>query len=539
MRNLRIQAHRLILFTASLAAVVSCGSGGNQALPVPPDIKAVFDKPLYKGALWGIRVVDLDTGAARIDLNSSHKFYIGSVRKIFILGAMLNQIGPDYHYDTAVYRQGIVDQAGVLQGDLIVLASGDLTVGGRTNPDGSIAFTALDHNEANSLGNALLTAPDPLAGYAALARQVAASGIKEVSGEIAIDDRLFQFDFRNEFMVKPIFVNDDVVDLVIQPAADGMPASVTHRPISAALAVDNALLMSGAGTTANINLDPEFPACIGQPGCTARIAGNLPVDFVPPIVNLFPLVRTVRIVQPSNYARTVLIEQLQAAGVKVDAPAVETNPVQILPAQNSYAQTDQVALLTGTPFINDARLVLKVSYNIGADTSLMLWGLTQGAHTMSDALAAERNNLAANYGIQPSEYNFIDGAGGGETVATPRVVVQMLGRMYQSPVYAQYADAMPGLGVDGSLQTTTDFEMDHTLAGAKGQVHAKTGTLVTGSESGLILNAQSLAGYVNTRSGKHLIFQVVVNDVPISSLNDVVQAFQDQATIAATLWRDY
>jgi len=50
-----------------------------------------------------------------------------------------------------------------------------------------------------------------------------------------------------------------------------------------------------------------------------------------------------------------------------------------------------------------------------------------------------------------------------------------------------------------------------------------------------MLTAQSLAGYINTKSGKHLAFHVVVNNVPISGFNDVVQAFQDDATISAML----
>jgi D-alanyl-D-alanine carboxypeptidase len=82
-----------------------------------------------------------------------------------------------------VYRKGPIRFFnGILQGDLILVASGDLTMGGRTKLNGKIAVTDYDHNEANSLGNAQLTKPDPLAGYAEIARQVAARGIKEISG---------------------------------------------------------------------------------------------------------------------------------------------------------------------------------------------------------------------------------------------------------------------------------------------------------------------------------------------------------------------
>jgi D-alanyl-D-alanine carboxypeptidase/D-alanyl-D-alanine-endopeptidase (penicillin-binding protein 4) len=64
---------------------------------------------------------------------------------------------------------------------------------------------------------------------------VAASGVTKIAGNVVIDDRLFQpFNYRGEFDLKPIFVNDDVVDLTINPTAAGSPASVVWRPMSAA-----------------------------------------------------------------------------------------------------------------------------------------------------------------------------------------------------------------------------------------------------------------------------------------------------------------
>ena len=57
--------------------------------------------------------------------------------------------------------------------------------------DGKVAFTNFDHTEANTLGSAILTEPNPLSGLDRLARQVAESGIKAVAGDIVVDDRLF------------------------------------------------------------------------------------------------------------------------------------------------------------------------------------------------------------------------------------------------------------------------------------------------------------------------------------------------------------
>jgi D-alanyl-D-alanine carboxypeptidase len=538
---------RSVLTVVLFAAALTIGTGGagnanaaaNKSTAVPADIQSVFNKPLYKSAKWGLRVIDPSNGKVLIDLNSNYGFLIGSVRKVFSVSELLNQVGPDHRYNTPVYHSGTIDASGVLHGNLILVASGDLTMGGRTNPDGSIAVSNYDHNEADSLGNAVLTAPNPLAGYAAIARQIANAGINRIAGDVVIDDRLFQpFNFRHEFDVRPIFVNDDAVDLTINPTSPGKPASVTWRPESAALSVTSTLLTGAAGSDYTLQLQPEFPDCIGTRGCAAKITGNLPVGFRPPLTNAFPLVQTFRIVQPSNYARTVLIEQLEAAGVAVDAPAVGANPVRLLPAKGSYLLAMKIAELQGLPYSDDAKLILTVSYNIGADTSLVLYGLTQGVDNMSAALAVEKTNLAAHYGIPSSEYNFVDGSGGGPSTATNSAVTKFLTRLMTKPDFRVFFNALPILGVDGSLGFVTGFESDPTLAGAAGRVHAKTGTYGPPSASEVVL-AQALGGYVDTRSGRRLVFEMAVNGVPIRSLDQILQIFQDQGTISAMVWRDY
>jgi D-alanyl-D-alanine carboxypeptidase len=537
--QIRISVFCFVVFPAMLGVAQSEGNCHNNSANVPADVKAVFDKPAYKNAIWGLRVVDPGTGKELMDLQPQCNFYIGSVRKIFSVGELLNQVGPDHRYNTPVYRRGELNGAGVLQGDLVLVASGDLTMGGRTNPDGTIAVANFDHNEADSLGNATLTKPNPLAGYIELAQQVAKSGVKEITGNVIIDDRLFQpFNFRDQFDVKPIFVNGDLVDLSIRPTDPGQPASVEWRPVSAALGVENHLVTSAVHSHRTLTLEPVAPECIGKPGCTAAIAGQIPVDFVPPLTNKYPLVQAFRITQPSNYARTVFIEALKAAGVTVHASLVTENPAQLLPARNSYAPSAKLAELQGLPYSETAKLILKVSYNIGADTSLVLFGLTQGVDNMNDALKVERKNLATNYGVTEDEIHFVDGSGGGPTTATNRAVTRMLIDMKAKSSFPTFFDDLPKLGVDGSLGFVTDYKSDPTLAGATGQVTAKTGTFVEGNDAGLVLKGQAFGGYITTKGGTQLVYELVVNNVAITSLDDVLQTFQDEGRISAMLWRD-
>lgn len=529
-----------LAFAALIVAAPSLAVRSQSASNVPADIQAVFDKPAYRGAVWGLRVLDGDK--VLVDLNSQRKLYIGSVRKVFSIGQLINAVGPNHTYDTPVYRSGTVDGNGVLHGNLIVVASGDLTMGGRRNPDGSIAVSNWDHNEADGLGNAVLTKPDPLAGYRQLARVVRAAGIKRVAGNVAIDDRLFKpFYFRDQFYVRPIFINDDVVDLSIPAGGTpGTQATMTVRPLSSALHVVNNLRIGEANGKNTLKIDPELPQCIGRPRCTATVGGSLPSDFTPPLTGEPTLVQTVRIVQPSNYARTAFIEALRSAGVAVAAPPVAQNPVALLPPAGSYPAAHRVAQLIGMRYGQDAKFILKVSYNIGADTSLVLLGVKNGAPSMAGALAFERTDLAKHWGIPSSEYHFVDGSGGGETTATNIAVTKMLEELAKSPAKDAFIAALPILGVDGSLGFVKDFQSDPTLAGAAGNVRAKTGTYVGGaSPEAMELKAQALGGYITTKSGHHLTFQVVVNNVPLKTFLDITNVFQDEGRIAAMLWRDY
>lgn len=512
--------------------------GGSQT---PPAISQVMSKPAYKDAIWGLRVVDADSGKVLIDQNPNHSFYIGSVRKIFTVGLLLNEVGSGYTFDTPVYSRGELSGDGVLEGDLILVASGDLTMGGRLNPDGTLSVPDHDHNEANSLGNAVLSSADPIAGYRRLARQVAGRGISKVTGDVVIDDRLFQpFDFRGEFDVRPIFVNDNVVDLSLSPGAVGQMASLVVRPLSSALAIFNSVTTTGAGSEFEVVFDSQ-PDNIGSPGASVEVSGSLPVDFKPEFTQSFPLVRTVRITEPSNFARTVFVEALEEAGVEVEADTVKENPVGILPAKESYLEGDRVAFLQGTTYGELARYILKISYNIGADTSLVLFGLTQGVDSMSGALVVERERLVNSFGLQERSFQFVDGSGGGETKASNQTVTDMLLRLLRAPEAATFVEALPVLGVDGSLASVSNFLSVESLAGAKGQVRAKTGTYAVGApdSDSAILKGQAFAGVIQARSGRRLAYELVVNNVEVASISDILNVFEDQGTISAILWRDY
>ncbi len=506
-----------------LPAVAATGS-------LPPSITIPMGQPQYAKASWYLLVTDLATGSPVYQLAPDRLAYTGSVRKLFSVGLALNALGADHRFVTPVYRQGSVD-GGTLRGNLVLVGAGDLTFGGRLTSAGKLAYTNFDHNDANNLGTAILTPQNPLLALDVLARQVRASGIRTVSGDVVVDDRLFDT-YRvpnGNLLITPIAVNENMVDVSIVPTAPGLPARVDWRPKTPAFAVTSSVKTVAAGQPANVVLSNDGRmACSWPSPCTGSIAGTIPVGYRAPLSGSRTLVRTFRIEDPASFARIAFVAALQGVGIRVAAPVLEKNPSAKLPARGSYAGASHVAQFVSPPYSEYAKLILKVSLNLGANLSLSLFGLTQGQRTIAGALAAERKTLVGRMGIKPGNFTFpTNGSGSPDSRAAARATVGMLAAMNAGSNAAVYRAALPILGVDGSLAGT-----GRSLP-ARGHVFAKTGTTLAGGK----LAAQVLAGYIDAKSGRHLAFALYVNNAGImKSIEDVAKVFDDEARIVNAIY---
>ncbi|MBV9326274.1 MAG: D-alanyl-D-alanine carboxypeptidase/D-alanyl-D-alanine-endopeptidase [Chloroflexi bacterium] len=526
-----------------VVVLVLVGTSVTQAAPssLPSSITSVMNQPRYGQTRWSLLVADARTGETLYELEPDRLAFTGSVRKLFSVGLALKELGAEHHFETRVYQQGEVDPNGALQGNLVLVGGGDLTLGGRRLPDGGIAITDFDHNDANSLGTATLTPQDPLAGLDELANQVAASGITSIDGDVVIDDRLFDsYRVPNQYLlVTPTMVNENMVDVSVTPTQPGQRASVDYRPQTGAFRVHAAVETVAAGARASVSVPAVVPVpgyepvvglvnCVGTLPCRGTITGEIPADYQAPLSGASSFVGTFRMEDPESFARTAFIEALQRAGVDVLATSVARNPSELLPPPDAYTDDARVARLLSEPYADDARLILKVSLNLGANLSLTHFGLAHGERTLPGALSAERRALV-ELGVRPEDFDFpTNGSGSPDSQAAPRAAIQLLRSMATTPVADVFREALPVLGVDGSLaQTGVDLP-------ARGHVFAKTGTTITDGE----LKAQVLAGYVEARGGRELAFAVYVNDYgPIASIDDVTAVFEDEARIADAIYQ--
>ncbi|KVL49200.1 hypothetical protein WS99_17835 [Burkholderia territorii] len=549
--SLRARASRVrrtARWLALLAAAPLLASCGGESSGIP-EIPAIMNKPRYvsSGAAWSMAIVDVDSGATVYSLNPDALSYTGSVRKLFSVGAALDKLGADHRFTTAVYRDGAISASGALAGNLILRAAGDLTFGGRMKGDGSLDFTPYDHNEARGFGGAALTPEDPLAAVDDLARQIRASGIRSVGGDVVVDDRLFE-PFRvpnGNVLISPILINENVIDLTVTPAiAAGQPAQIDWRPKTRAYTVAGSALTSQADTAPDIAFSGDAAnagalGCLSRIGCAATVSGTqdrqaaatLPAGYQAPLIGNAQFVSIVHIDDPASFARTALVDALARNGVSVGTPAVASNPAGLLPSPAQYASLPQVASFASPPYAEIAKLILKVSLNTGANLSLMHLGLTRGARTVADALSVERGVLTAEYGLDPGGFDFpTNGSGSPDSRATARTTARLLQTMSRKVVYPSYRDAMPILGTDGSLADVgKDVE-------GKEHIYVKSGATLSNGKMVALTNA----GYMRAKSGRILAFAVFVNNAgPLSSLSDALGVFEDEAQILGVVYRRF
>jgi PBP4 family serine-type D-alanyl-D-alanine carboxypeptidase len=497
-----------------------------------------MDKPRYADARWSLLVADVKSGETLYALDADRLSLSGSTRKLFSVGMALDALGARHRQVTPVHRRGRVDARGALHGDLVLVGGGDLTFGGRRLGRDGIQYTDFDHNDANGLGTAILTRQDPLFALDALARQVRASGIRSVRGDVAVDDRLFK-PYRvpnGNLLITPVMVNENMVDVTVAPTAPGRRAKVTHRPATAAFDVGGTVTTAPAGAAASLSLSGRgLIDCIGRPGCSGTVGGSLPVGYKAPLSGSGAFVGTFRVEDPAAFARIAFVEALRRQGVKVSAPTVAENPRSVLPRRFRYPAATRVATYRSAPYAQLARLVLKVSLNLGANLSLSLFGLDHDRRTVQGALAAERRTLVKRFGITPDGFRFpTNGSGTPDSQASPRALVQLLRAMSRTRVARPYSAALPVLGRNGSLAHTG------TTLPARGHVRAKTGTTIVPGADGetLELKAQNMAGYITTKSGRRLAYALMVNDVgAITDIaTDVAGVFEDEAEIANVIY---
>lgn len=519
---------RRLLRAGGTAVALACiAAPAAQAAPVgpvpglPAEALTVMNAPAYRYGEWYIAVRDAATGAPVVELNADRLAQPGSVVKTYSMGAGWLQFGPDSRVTTPVKRTGRL-AGGRLRGNLILVGKGDITMDGRTKPDGTVDFANLDHNDANEIPGATLTAGNPLRGLDRLARQVRRAGIRRVAGDVIVDDRLWETSQLVNGPVTPIVINENLIDFVVKPGRAGRPATVpTMRPKVAPWRVLSAVRTVAAGGRTNVVVSSPRHGLV-------VLSGTIAADSR-------PIVRTYAFADPARFARTAFIEALRRAGVAVGADPVAANPERLLPSRAATERLRTVARLRSLPLREEATYVLKVSYNRGGQTMICRLAVAAGGTDCDDDGLAKAEAVWAAAGLDTTGAVLTDGSGLSGNLITVGNQAQLQQIMARRPDAAAWQATLPILGVDGSLATV------QANSPAAGRVFAKTGTLGGWDPFNrrLVLPTKALGGIIEARSGRRLTFAIVVTNGIFRDIAGVFAANDDVGKVTALIQQAY
>jgi len=446
----------------ALAAAAGVGAAARAAEPSvwEASVRRALAARGLEGASVSALVIDRVSGRELVALHPDEMLMPASTQKVLTAVAALSMFGPAHRFVTEVRASRPIGTDG---------AVGDLFLSG---------------------GDPALTSEQ----WWRLAADLRALGLREVRGDLVLDDGLFDEERWHPSWspltarayhapVSPLAANYGAFRVRVAPgAAPGAPVSAWIDPPVPYLVLVNGARTGKPRAKSTLSIERE----VGAGEERVRVNGVLPAGTPPEDVW-----RSVS--DPLGYAAAVARLQLAANGIRVAGGV-----------RRAAAAPGASLLLAfeGLPLHDVASLFLKYSNNFIAECLLKWLALgpapAPGAPPASwDAgVAALRARLAA-LGVPLDGARIVDGSGlSRSNRISARVLVEALRRGEAAfDAGPELLAGLPIAGLDGTLERRAEA--------ARGHVRAKTGSLD---------GVTSLAGFARSERGHDFVFAVIVNE---------------------------
>jgi D-alanyl-D-alanine carboxypeptidase/D-alanyl-D-alanine-endopeptidase (penicillin-binding protein 4) len=464
-------------------------------------IQEIVKQPALEPGFFAVKIVSLDSGQIIFEQDANKFVRPASNMKLYTVATAFDRLTPDFHFITSVYAREKVDD-GKIKGDLVIYGRGDPSIAARFNNG------------------------DYFKGINDLADRIVAAGVKRIKGDLVGDESYFHgaplgsgwewedLTWSYGAPVSALSINDNAIDLNVKPGERvGAPVIYTTGPPSASfLSIVNRATTSAKGSRSALRIYRGLGAN------TLELSGTIPLGDA-------GWVGGVAIPDPALAFVTMLRDALVKRGVKIDGRVRTVNSRtggSVIPAYPANEQKIgippiEIASLQSPVFSEIAAHTLKPSQNQYTELILRTLGrnprvldstgntgaLAGDAQSASDDEAAGLKmvrDFLRQAGIGENDVELNDGSGlSRNDLISANTTVQLLTFMSKHKYFAQFRDALPIAGVDGTLRT----RMRGTPA--EGNVRAKTGSLSS---------VASLSGYVTTAGGEHLVFSMMLNNYP-------------------------
>ncbi len=456
-------------------------------------VDSVLTDSAFVGSLWSTRIVDLQTRRTLFSRNDQVNLLPASNAKMYTTAAALDQLGPDYRYETTLVALGEI-RSDTLHGDLVVRGSGDP----------SFSFRFLEDNPIRPLED--------------WADSLLAEGVRVINGDVIGDDNVFddevlglgwQWDdepYYYSAQVSALSLNGNCIDFSVTAAEPGQPAFVRWSPEQTSYV-----------TVANRSVTVSGEERARERYYRARGSNRIEVLSRVPAGTM--QTECLSIENPTLYFVHVFREVLERRGIVVTGQPVD---IDDLVDQALHSSSGRVVARHVSPALSEiAAAINKPSDNLFAELLLRTIGverpaadttLVPGSARMG-AEAASRTFAAAS--IDTARIRLADGSGLSRMhLITTDMTAKLLVYMWyhtDPTVRSAFVASLPIGGIDGTLESR------YSDGPARGNVKAKTGTMTSVS---------SLGGYVRTRSGRPIAFAFMCNNY--TSPTSAVRAAQDR-----------
>jgi len=480
-----------ILFAACLLAA-GCLQGA--ASPLQLRIESLLRSHRCKVQRVGVVVL---TGSGRVvaQVNPSEPLKPASNLKILTTAAALHFLGPDYAYETRLIGSGPI-QGGILRGDLIIWGTGDPNISGRFY-DG-----------------------DPLAVFRLWLERLQKAGLKEIEGDLVADDTYFDDAWFNpawdrteegrwySAQVSSLNLNDNCIDVTVEPTRPGKPARVSFVPPSSFIRLKGAPLTVKRGKV-RIGLY----RLTGTNRITVR--GTIPLavkrwkDYV-------------AIHNPPLFLATTLADFLKREGIPIRGTVRRVDRKNRKTTGGPATEPPRGLLLVRhlSPLRRDLPVINARSQNLHAEVLLKALGAAVAGEGSVKAGAACIRRFLSEFKIRQEGLVIADGSGLSHANRTSALTIAgTLKVLLSKPYFPLWLNSLARPGRDGTLRRR--FRRYPHL---KEKVFGKTG---------YISGVSTFSGYVR-RGERTWIFSILLNSFP-RGLQDS-RALQEE--IVEAIWKE-
>jgi len=434
------------------------------------NIAQKFEDPNFDNAHWGVLIKSLKTGETVYARNEKKMFMPASNMKLFTSSSAMIALGPNYRFSTRLVTNGEVKN-GVLNGDLIVVGSGDPTISGRFD-SGKVTIT-FEH----------------------WADSLKALGITRINGNIIGDDNCFDdeyygagwsADYETDYyaaQISGLSFNDNCVDIRIAPSASVTDiCSLTVSPNTRYVNIINQTVTVSVTDSAN---DIYFERKRGTNNIFVR--GKMSIGKK-------PFIESVTVENPTTYTVMVLKEILESKGISISGSAADADDFT---DTIRYEKSKQLASFTSLPYAEIIKTINKPSQNFYTEQVFRTIGKERfGVGSMKNGRAAAYPILSS-WGVDTVRLRYADGSGlSRQDLITPSDIVSILSGISKENGFLPFYESLPIAGIDGTIK--------NRMRGTKAEsnVHAKTGSI------GYV---RSLSGYVFSSDGEQFVFSMIAN----------------------------